>query len=264
MTYYFSSFNSEEIKDGKVWKKDNNIPKNKEKQIEVYRYNSEIKNSMPHRDTYFINTDKCGDMVLDALMYIKEEIDPTLSFKRSCREGVCGSCSMNINGINRLSCTTPLKEINGKVRIYPLTHFDVIRDLIPDMKEAYSSLALIKPWLQAEEKKDQTEYLQTPEERQKISGLWECVLCFCCSSSCPSYWKKEREFLGPAIFLQAYRWIVDSRDNATCDRISLLKDPYKLYGCHNVGSCTNSCPKGLDPASILKELKDILKVNCSH
>ncbi|MHA1538940.1 MAG: succinate dehydrogenase iron-sulfur subunit [Alphaproteobacteria bacterium] len=259
MKHYFSLLGAEDIQEGKAWPVEQEIPLGKERKLEVYRYNPEDSSGLPRRDTYAINTELCGEMVLDALLYIKDEIDPTLSFRRSCREGVCGSCSMNINGVNRLACTVSLKDVVGTVRVYPLTHFEIIRDLIPDMQEAYDALALVKPWLQAGEAKKGMERLQTAEERQKIAGLWECVLCFCCSSACPSTWKKERDFFGPAIFLQAYRWIAETRDDATEDRLSLLQDPYRLYGCHDVGNCTNACPKGLDPASVLKEMKALLK-----
>lgn len=232
--------------------------------LQIYRWNPETLEN-PRYDLFYINPQECGPMVLDALIHIKARIDPTLTFRRSCREGICGSCSMNINGINTLACITPLDASARNTRITPLPHLPVIKDLVVDLSHAFAQYASIKPWLQqaspsttpkaAEDK----ENLQTPEERAQLDGAWECVLCFCCSTSCPSYWWNSDQFLGPATLLQAYRWIADSRDEKTQDRLDFLEDPFKLYRCHTIMNCTQTCPKGLNPAKAIGKIKQHLK-----
>ncbi|MFP6734808.1 MAG: succinate dehydrogenase iron-sulfur subunit, partial [Rhodospirillales bacterium] len=188
------------------------------RRFKVYRYD-ETTGENPHIDIYEVDMDSCGPMVLDALIKIKDEIDPTLTFRRSCREGVCGSCSMNVDGTNELACIKSLSEIKGDVKVYPLPHMPVLKDLVPDLTLAYAQYASIEPWVQADTPAPDKERLQSPEEREKLDGLWECVLCFCCTASCPSYWWNSDRYLGPATLLQAYRWIVDSRDENTGERL---------------------------------------------
>ena len=235
--------------------------KNKEsKKLKIYRWDPE-KNENPRIDTYEIKKKKCGPMVLDALVKIKNEIDTTLTFRRSCREGVCGSCAMNIDGVNTLACLKPMSEIKKDIKIYPLPHMKVVKDLVPDLSNAYKQLASINPWLDRNEennkiKKDfHAEKKQTTEERSKLDGKWECVLCFCCTTSCPSYWWNSDEYLGPAVLLQASRWISDSRDGTRKERLEKINDSMKLYRCHSIMNCTRSCPKGLNPAKAIADIK---------
>ena len=187
-------------------------------------------------------------MVLDALIKIKNEIDPTLTFRRSCREGVCGSCAMNIGGSNTLACTKAMSDISGSISVYPLPHMPVVKDLVPDLTHFYAQYASIQPYLQTKTRDARTEWRQSPEERAKLDGLYECILCACCSTSCPSYWWNPERFLGPAALLQAYRWIADSRDEATGERLDNLEDPFRLYRCHTIMNCADVCPKGLNPS----------------
>jgi len=222
-------------------------------EIQVYRWNRES-NENPRIDSYFVEKSKIGPMVLDALMYIKSNIDSTLTFRRSCREGICGSCSMNVNGTNTLACLQPVDT--KEVKIYPLPHMKVMKDLVPDLSEFYEQYKSIKPWVQ-KDKNSKKENLQSPEERKKLDGLYECVLCACCSTSCPSYWWNSDKFLGPAILLQAYRFIVDSRDNKTKERLAHLEDKFKLYRCHTIMNCTKTCPKNLNPAKAISEIKKL-------
>jgi succinate dehydrogenase / fumarate reductase iron-sulfur subunit len=223
----------------------------------VYRWSPDDGDN-PRIDTFEIDTATCGPMMLDALLKIKNEIDPTLTLRRSCREGVCGSCAMNINGINWLACTTPIADCSGDIRIYPLPSMPVVKDLVTDMTHFYAQYASIKPWLQTQSAPGARERLQSPEDRKELDGLYECILCACCSTACPSYWWNPDRFLGPAILLQAYRWIVDSRDEATGDRLDNLDDPFKLYRCHTIMNCTNTCPKGLNPAKAIAGIKQLL------
>lgn len=223
--------------------------------VNVYRYNPDELDANPCLDTFELDKSKAGQMVLDALLHIKDEIDPSLTFRRSCREGVCGSCVMNIDGTNTLACIKSLSEITGPVKIYPLPHMPVMKDLVPDLREAYKQYASIEPWLKAEPANPQEEHLQSPEERAKLDGLWECILCFCCSTSCPSYWWNGDKYLGPATLLQAHRWLQDSRDEGTAERLNDLEDPFKLYRCHTIMNCTKTCPKGLNPAQAIAETK---------
>ncbi len=234
------------------------------KNFSIYRWNPEEIDSNgtvanPTLDTYEIDMDACGPMVLDALIKIKDEVDPTLTFRRSCREGICGSCAMNIDGTNTLACIKPIVDVSGDIKIYPLPHMSVIKDLVPDMTHFYAQYQSIKPWLQTTTPQPANrERLQTPEDRSKLDGLYECILCACCSTSCPSYWWNSDRFLGPAILLQAYRWIVDSRDEFTGERLDDLEDPFKLYRCHTIMNCTKTCPKGLNPAKAIAEIKKLM------
>jgi len=228
------------------------------KAFKIYRYDPDS-GANPRYDTYSIDLDKCGPMVLDALIHIKDDIDPTLTFRRSCREGICGSCAMNMDGRNGLACTTALEDLDGEVRITPLPHMEVIKDLVPDMTHFYAQYASIQPWLKTSTPQPSgKERLQSPEDRSKLDGLYECILCACCSTSCPSYWWNSDKFLGPAILLQAYRWLADSRDEATGQRLDQLEDPFRLYRCHTIMNCANVCPKGLNPAKAIAETKKLV------
>ena len=224
----------------------------------VYRWDPESGRN-PMVDTYPIDLADCGPMVLDALIKIKNEIDTTLTFRRSCREGVCGSCAMNIDGVNTLACIKAIDDIKGDVRIYPLPHMPVVKDLVPDLTHIYAQYRSIQPWLQTESTAPpDKEWPQSIEERAQLDGLWECILCFCCSTACPSYWWNGERYLGPAILLQAYRWIADSRDEKTGDRLDALEDPFRLYRCHTILNCTKTCPKNLNPAKAIAEIKKLL------
>lgn len=225
--------------------------------FKIYRYDPDS-GANPRVDTYEVDMDRCGPMVLDALIKIKNEIDSTLTFRRSCREGICGSCAMNIDGTNTLACTKACSDIKGEVRIYPLPHMPVVKDLVPDLTHFYAQLASVEPWLKADSPPPSRERLQSEEDRAKLDGLYECILCACCSTSCPSYWWNSERYLGPAILLQAYRWIADSRDEATGERLDALKDPFKLYRCHTIMNCTRTCPKGLNPAKAIAEIKKLM------
>ncbi len=227
------------------------------KTFKIYRWNPDDGQN-PRVDSYTIDLDDCGPMVLDALIKIKNEIDPTLTFRRSCREGVCGSCAMNIDGTNTLACTKHISEIRGDAKIYPLPHLPVVKDLVPDMGHAYAQYAAIEPWLKVTTPAPERERLQSPEERARLDGLWECILCFCCATSCPSYWWNGDRYLGPAILLQAYRWIADSRDESTGERLDELEDPFRLYRCHTIMNCTQTCPKSLNPAKAIAEIKKLM------
>ena len=227
----------------------------RKKTFRVYRWNPDSGEN-PRLDRYEIDPSQCGPMVLDALIYIKNEIDPTLTFRRSCREGICGSCAMNIDGANTLACTKAVAEIGGEIKIYPLPHARVRKDLVPDLSHFYAQYASIQPWLQTQAAPPPTgERLQSAAEREKLDGLYECILCACCSTACPSYWWNSERFLGPAILLQAYRWLSDSRDQNSAARLDALEDPFRLYRCHTIMNCANACPKGLNPARAIAEIK---------
>ena len=228
------------------------------KEFNVYRWNPDDGKN-PVMDTYEVDLDSCGPMVLDALIKIKNEQDPSLTFRRSCREGVCGSCAMNIDGTNTLACTKAIEDVKKDVKVYPLPHMKVIKDLVPDMNNLYAQYATVKPWLQAESEPPTRERLQSREERAELDGLWECILCACCSTSCPSYWWNSERYLGPAVLLQAYRWIADSRDEYTGERLDNLEDPFRLYRCHTIMNCTAACPKGLNPAKAIAETKKLMQ-----
>ena len=228
------------------------------KTFKIYRYDPDTGHN-PRVDTYTLDLDKTGPMVLDALIRIKNEVDSTLTFRRSCREGICGSCSMNMDGRNGLACTTAIDDIKGDVTITPLPHMEVVKDLVPDLTHVYAQYASIQPWLKTVTPAPSgRERLQSPEDRAKLDGLYECILCFCCSTGCPSYWWNSDRFLGPAVLLQAYRWLADSRDEATGERLDQLEDPFRLYRCHTIMNCTNVCPKGLNPAKAIAETKKLI------
>ncbi len=231
---------------------------NRLKIFKIYRWNPDG-DANPTMDTYEVDLDNCGRMVLDALIKIKNEVDSTLTFRRSCREGICGSCAMNIDGTNTLACIKPIEEIRSTVKIYPLPHLPVLKDLVPDMTHFYAQYASIKPWIQKRSPPSAgRENLQSVEEREKLDGLYECILCACCSTSCPSYWWNSDRYLGPAVLLQAYRWIVDSRDEAVGERLDELEDPFRLYRCHTIMNCTNTCPKHLNPGKAIAEIKKLI------
>ncbi len=228
--------------------------------FKIYRWNPEDGKN-PQIDTYEIDLDQCGPMVLDALIKIKNEVDTTLTFRRSCREGICGSCAMNIDGTNTLACLKAIDEVKGAVKIYPLPHMAVVKDLVPDLNQVYAQYRSIEPWLQADSPPPpDRERRQSVAEREKLEGLWECILCFCCSTSCPSYWWNGERFLGPAILLQAYRWLADSRDERAGHRLDALEDPFRLYRCHTIMNCTRTCPKGLNPAKAISDIKRMMVV----
>ncbi len=226
--------------------------------VEVYRWDPDSGEN-PRIDTYNLDLDTCGPMVLDAILKIKDEVDSTLTFRRSCREGICGSCSMNINGKNTLACTKDMSDIDGPIKIYPLPHMPVVKDIVPDLTHFYAQYASIKPWIQSTTPPPpDKERLQSKEDRAQLDGLYECILCACCSTSCPSYWWNGDRYLGPAILLQAYRWLADSRDENAGERLDELEDPFKLYRCHTIMNCTETCPKGLNPAKAIAEIKKLL------
>ena len=228
------------------------------KTFKVYRWSPDDGKN-PRLDEYTIDRDKCGPMVLDAIIHIKNDIDSTLTFRRSCREGICGSCAMNIDGTNTLACLKHIDDVKGDVKITPLPHRPVVKDLVPDLNQLYAQYASIKPWLQSQTPPPpDRERPQAPEERAKLDGLYECILCFCCTTSCPSYWWNGDRYLGPAILLQAYRWIADSRDEMTGERLDNLEDPFRLYRCHTIMNCTKTCPKGLNPAKAIAEIKKLM------
>jgi len=228
------------------------------RRMHVYRYDPDNDRN-PSMDTYELNTAQSGPMVLDALINIKNEIDSTLAFRRSCREGICGSCAMNINGTNTLACIMPVSSVKGDIKVYPLPHMPVVRDLVTDLTQFYAQYALIKPWLQTRTPPPpDRERLQSIEDQHKVDEPSACILCACCSTGCPSYWWNGDRYLGPATLLAAYRWLVDSRDEATGERLDALEDPFRLYRCHTILNCTNACPKGLNPARAIAETKKMI------
>jgi succinate dehydrogenase / fumarate reductase, iron-sulfur subunit len=227
----------------------------KVKRLVVYRYDPDSGEN-PRMDTYEVDLERCGPMVLDALIKVKNEIDPTLTFRRSCREGICGSCAMNIDGTNTLACTKAIEDVGGDLKVYPLPHMPVVKDLVPDLSNFYAQYASIKPWIQTRTPAPpDRERLQSKADQEKINEPSACILCACCSTACPSYWWNSDRYLGPAALLAAYRWIVDSRDEATGERLDALQDPFKLYRCHTIMNCTRTCPKGLNPAKAIAEIK---------
>ena len=225
--------------------------------FKIYRWNPDDGKN-PQTDIFHVNMDECGPMVLDALVKIKNEQDPTLTFRRSCREGICGSCSMNIDGTNTLACLKACDDVKGEVRIYPLPHLAVVKDLVPDLTRFYAQHRSIEPWLKTTTPMPRAEWKQSKEERALLDGLYECILCACCSASCPSYWWNGDRYLGPAVLLQAYRWLIDSRDEATGERLDNLEDPFRLYRCHTIMNCAKACPKGLSPAKAIAEIKKMM------
>ncbi|MBI1622078.1 succinate dehydrogenase iron-sulfur subunit [Aquamicrobium zhengzhouense] len=243
------------VQEGKVWPKPEGATNLRE--YKIYRWSPDDDEN-PRLDTYYVDTDDCGPMVLDGLLYIKNKIDPTLTLRRSCREGICGSCAMNIDGTNTLACTKGCDEVDGAIRVYPLPHMPVVKDLVPDLTVPYAQLSSIQPWLQTVSPEPAKEWRQSHEDRAKLDGLYECILCFCCQTSCPSYWWNGERYLGPAVLLQAYRWLIDSRDEATGERLDNLEDPFRLYRCHTIMNCTQACPKGLNPAKAIAEIKKMM------
>jgi succinate dehydrogenase / fumarate reductase, iron-sulfur subunit len=241
-----------QITKGKSWNKPEG--KGNWKEFKIYRWSPDD-GANPHMDSYWLNLDDTGPMVLDAMIKIKNEVDATLTFRRSCREGICGSCAMNIDGTNTLACTKSIDEISGTIAIYPLPHMSVIKDLVPDMTHFYAQHRSIEPWLQTESTTPEKEWKQSREDREQLDGLYECILCACCSTACPSYWWNSDRYLGPAALLQAYRWVADSRDEATGERLDDLEDPFRIYRCHTILNCAQVCPKGLNPAKAIAELK---------
>ena len=230
--------------------------------FQIYRYDPDT-DAKPRMQTLEVELDGSERMLLDALMKLKS-VDPTISFRRSCREGVCGSCAMNINGANTLACTKGMDECAGdEIVVYPLPHQPVIRDLVTDLSNFFKQHAYIEPFLKADNAGKEKEFLQSPDDRKKLDGLYECILCACCSTSCPSYWwngdkNGEEEYLGPAALLQAYRWLADSRDEKTNERLDKLEDEFKLYRCHTIMNCAQVCPKGLNPAKAIAEIKKLM------
>ncbi|MGH8250442.1 MAG: succinate dehydrogenase iron-sulfur subunit [Steroidobacteraceae bacterium] len=225
------------------------------RQFRIYRWNPDSKEP-PRVDTYDVDLDRCGTMVLDALIKIKNEVDPTLTFRRSCREGICGSCAMNIDGLNTLACTLPIASIAGAVRVFPLPHLPVVKDLVPDLTEFYQQYAAVRPWLQTRDPAPaQGERRQAPADQELIDRPSACILCACCSTACPSYWWNSDRFLGPAALLASYRWLVDTRDEAQAERLQHLDDTFRLYRCHTIMNCTEACPKDLNPARAIADIK---------
>ena len=245
------------IKSGRAWP----APKEsvRTKRLEVYRYDPDTGEN-PRIDSYEVDLDDCGPMVLDALIWIKNKVDSTLTFRRSCREGVCGSCAMNIDGTNWLACTRFISDLATPATIYPLANMKIIKDLVADQTHLFAQYRLIEPWLRSRTPDPERERLQSPEERRRLDGLYECILCFCCTSGCPSHWWNGDRFLGPAVLLQANRWLADSRDEATGERLDDLEDPFRLYRCHTILNCTRTCPKGLNPGKAIADIKKMLIV----
>lgn len=231
------------------------------KTFSVYRWNPDKPDEKPRMQDYKVDLNACGPMVLDALIKIKNEIDPTLTFRRSCREGICGSCAMNIGGTNTLACISKIDtNLGSSSKIYPLPHMYIVKDLVPDLTNFYNQYKSIQPWLQRGDGKEagSKQYLQSVDDRKKLDGLYECILCACCSTSCPSYWWNGDKYLGPAVLMQAYRWIIDSRDTQAKERLSKLQDPFSVYRCHTIMNCTRTCPKGLNPGKAIAEIKKLL------
>ena len=230
----------------------------KTKTFKVYRWNPDDGKN-PQVDTFEVDMSTCGPMVLDALIKIKNEMDSTLAFRRSCREGVCGSCAMNIAGRNTIACTKGFDELpGGVITISPLPHMPVIRDLVPDLTNFFAQHAYVQPYLKTVSPAPEKEWRQSEADRSQLDGLYECILCACCSTSCPSYWWNGEKYLGPAALLQAYRWLIDSRDEATGERLDDLEDPFKLYRCHTIMNCAQVCPKGLNPAEAIAKVKHMM------
>ncbi|KAI2462826.1 succinate dehydrogenase ubiquinone iron-sulfur protein-like protein [Annulohypoxylon bovei var. microspora] len=233
------------------------------KSFQIYRWNPDTPTEKPKMQKYTLDLNKTGPMVLDALVRIKNELDPTLTFRRSCREGICGSCAMNINGTNTLACLCRIPtDTSAEMKIYPLPHTYVVKDLVPDLTHFYKQYKSIKPYLQRDTPAPDVrhgllgkEYRQSKADRKKLDGLYECILCACCSTSCPSYWWNSEEYLGPAILLQSYRWLADSRDEHKAERKAALDNSMSLYRCHTILNCTRTCPKGLNPGLAIAEIK---------
>uniref|UniRef100_A0A7S1NYD7 Succinate dehydrogenase [ubiquinone] iron-sulfur subunit, mitochondrial n=1 Tax=Vitrella brassicaformis TaxID=1169539 RepID=A0A7S1NYD7_9ALVE len=230
--------------------------------FKIFRYDPET-DKRPKMQEYTLDLNTCGPMMLDAVVKIKDDVDPSLTFRRSCREGICGSCAMNINGKNGLACLTAIPQGPSPIEVQPLPHMYVLKDLVPDMTNFYNQYKSIEPWLKRKTPKapGQKEYLQSKEDRAKLDGMYECILCACCSTSCPSYWWTPDYSPGPAVLMQAYRWIADSRDEYTTERLAAINDTMKLYRCHGIMNCTVCCPKGLNPAEAIKKMKAEVEAN---
>lgn len=233
------------------------------KTFSVYRWDPEKPGDKPRLQDYQVDLNKCGPMVLDALLSIKNDQDPTLTLRRSCREGICGSCAMNINGTNTLACICKIDgKISKKTKIYPLPHMYVVKDLVPDMSNFYEQYRYIEPYLKRDTPStDGKEHIQSIKDRAKLDGLYECILCACCSTSCPSYWWHGDKYLGPAVLMQAYRWMIDSRDEYKKERLDKLDNTYSIYKCHTIMNCTKTCPKGLNPGLAIGEVKKMILAN---
>lgn len=224
--------------------------------FKIYRYNPET-DEQPHMRNYELDIEAGDMMLLDALLLIREQ-DDSLSLRKSCREGVCGSDAMNINGRNGLACITQLSSLKQPIELRPLPGLPVIRDLIVDMTQFFKQYHSIKPYLVNNDPPPETERLQSPAQRAELDGLYECILCACCTTACPSFWWNPDKFVGPAGLLQAYRFIVDSRDQATSERLDNLEDPYRLFRCHTIMNCVDVCPKGLNPTSAIGKIKALM------
>jgi succinate dehydrogenase / fumarate reductase iron-sulfur subunit len=249
----FSLPKNSKITEGKTWPKPADATRITA--FRIYRWSPDDE-ANPRVDTYYVDRGDCGPMVLDALIWIKNNIDPTLTFRRSCREGICGSCAMNIDGANTLACTRAIDdERRDVVKIYPLPHQPVVKDLVPDLTNFYAQYASIQPWLQTVTPDPEKERKQSHDDRAKLDGHYECILCACCSTSCPSYWWNSERYLGPAALLAAHRWIEDSRDEATGERLDNVEDPFRLYRCHTILNCAKVCPKDLNPAKAIADIK---------
>merc|ERR1711944_331262 len=231
------------------------------KTFKIYRWNPDD-GQQPIMQKFKVDLDQMqGKMILDVLIKIKNEQDPSLTFRRSCREGICGSCAMNIDGKNNLACLSKVDETNlsKETKIYPLPHMYVVKDLVPDMTNFYAQYKSIEPWLKKKDESDKgAQFYQSEEDRAKLDGLYECILCACCSTSCPSYWWNGDKYLGPAIIQQAYRWLIDSRDEQQAARLDKMNDAYSVFKCHTIMNCTKSCPKHLNPAWAIAEIKKML------
>ena len=252
----FSLPNNSKIVKGEYYK--DKTGSNNIKKVNVYRWNPDDGKN-PRIDTFEVDMNNCGPKVLDILFKIKNEFDSSLTFRRSCAHGVCGSCAMNVDGVNTLSCIKSHSDINGEINIYPLPHLKVVKDLIGDLSNLYKQYESIQPWLKTSKTNlEKEEILQSEKDRSKLDGYYECILCACCSTSCPSYWWNGEKYLGPAVLLQAYRWIADSRDEEKKERLKKVADEFKLYRCHTIMNCANSCPKGLNPAKAIGSIKKML------
>ncbi|WWC73657.1 succinate dehydrogenase [ubiquinone] iron-sulfur subunit, mitochondrial [Kwoniella pini CBS 10737] len=226
------------------------------KEFKIYRWNPDTPSEKPKLQSYKVDLSQCGPMMLDALIKIKNELDPTLTFRRSCREGICGSCAMNIDGVNTLACLCRIdKDVKKPSKVYPLPHMYIVKDLVPDLTLFYKQYKSIEPFLKNDNPPAQGEFLQTQEDRKKLDGMYECILCACCSTSCPSYWWNQDQYLGPAVLMQAYRWMADSRDSYGAERKEKMQNTMSLYRCHTIFNCSRTCPKGLNPALAIAKMK---------
>ncbi|MDQ7058655.1 MAG: succinate dehydrogenase iron-sulfur subunit [Ghiorsea sp.] len=225
--------------------------------LEIYRYNPES-DDKPYMQSFEVPVEKSGMKLLDALNYIKWHIDGSLTYRRSCGEGVCGSDGLNINGVNGLGCITAIEGLKPPIKVRPLPNMPVTRDLVVDMNHFFDQYKQIKPWLQSNTPKPEHERLQSPVERAELDGSYECILCGCCTASCPSWWWNGDKFLGPAALLQANRWLKDSRDDAAGERLDMLEDSFKLYRCHQIMNCMEACPKELNPTKAINDIKRAL------